>query len=58
MLIEQNEEAADSRLGEAETAEDADAPIIRLVTKLLIDAYKMKASDIHFEPMEKRYRVP
>ena len=57
MLIEQNEEAADSRLGEAETAEDADAPIIRLVTKLLIDAYKMKASDIHFEPMEKRYRV-
>ena len=56
MLIEQNEEAADSRLGEAETAEDADAPIIRLVTKLLIDAYKMKASDIHFEPMEKRYR--
>lgn len=57
MLIEQNEEAADSRLGEAESAEDADAPIIRLVTKLLIDAYKMKASDIHFEPMEKRYRV-
>ena len=57
VLIEQNEEAAESRLGEAETAEDADAPIIRLVTKLLIDAYKMKASDIHFEPMEKRYRV-
>lgn len=57
MLIEQNEEAADSRLGEAESTEDADAPIIRLVTKLLIDAYKMKASDIHFEPMEKRYRV-
>ncbi len=57
MLIEQNEEAADSRLGGPETMEDADAPIIRLVTKLLIDAYKMKASDIHFEPMEKRYRV-
>ena len=38
------------------SAED-DAPIIRLVSKLIIDAYKMRASDIHLEPMEKRYRV-
>ena len=37
--------------------EDDDAPIIRLVSKLIIDAYKMRASDIHLEPMEKRYRV-
>ena len=37
--------------------EDDDTPIIRLVTKLIVDAYKMKASDIHLEPMEKRYRV-
>ena len=37
--------------------DDASAPIIRLVTKLIIDAYKMKASDIHLEPMEKRYRI-
>jgi len=37
--------------------DDDTAPIIRLVTKLIIDAYKMRASDIHFEPMEKRYRV-
>lgn len=37
--------------------EDDQAPIIRLVTKLIVDAYKMKASDIHLEPMEKRYRV-
>ena len=37
--------------------EDDDTPIIRLVTKLIFDAYKMKASDIHLEPMEKRYRV-
>ena len=37
--------------------EDEDAPIIRLVTTLLVDAYRMKASDIHLEPMEKRYRV-
>ncbi len=37
--------------------EDDTAPIIRLVTKLIVDAYKMRASDIHLEPMEKRYRV-
>ncbi|MCQ2378717.1 MAG: Flp pilus assembly complex ATPase component TadA, partial [Victivallaceae bacterium] len=36
---------------------DDQAPIIRLVTKLILDAYKMRASDIHLEPMEKRYRV-
>ena len=37
--------------------EDDNTPLIRLVSKLIIDAYKMRASDIHFEPQEKRYRV-
>ena len=37
--------------------DDDNAPIIRLVTKLILDGYKQRASDIHFEPMEKRYRV-
>ena len=41
----------------AALGDDDSAPIIRLVTKLIIDAYKMKASDIHLEPMEKRYRI-
>ena len=41
----------------AALGDDDSTPIIRLVTKLIIDAYKMKASDIHLEPMEKRYRV-
>ena len=50
------EEVAESTIGGPERDDD-DTPIIRLVTKLIIDAYKMKASDIHFEPMEKRYRV-
>ena len=39
------------------TNDDDNAPIIRLVTKLILDGYKQRASDIHFEPMEKRYRV-
>ena len=41
----------------AGTEDDDNAPIIRLVSKIIIDAYKMRASDIHLEPMEKRYRV-
>ncbi len=46
-----------SAIGEAESLDDDSTPIIRLVTQLIIDAYRMKASDIHLEPMEKRYRI-
>lgn len=43
----------------AETAEEAanDAPIVRFVNKILLDAIKNGASDIHFEPYEKNYRI-
>src|SRR5690606_3898124 len=34
-----------------------DAPIVRYVNKLLLDAIRKGASDIHFEPYEKMYRV-
>jgi type IV pilus assembly protein PilB len=34
-----------------------EAPVVRLVNKILIDAIKIKASDIHIEPYEKEYRV-
>jgi len=36
---------------------DADAPIIKLVNGMIIEAYRMRASDIHLEPLEKRFRV-
>ncbi|HVU09067.1 MAG TPA: ATPase, T2SS/T4P/T4SS family [Verrucomicrobiae bacterium] len=39
------------------TAVDADAPLIRLVNQIIVDAFKMRASDIHLEPMSKRFRV-
>jgi general secretion pathway protein E/type IV pilus assembly protein PilB len=39
-----------------ETKED-DAPIIRYVNSLIVDAIRRKASDIHLEPLEKRFRV-
>jgi general secretion pathway protein E/type IV pilus assembly protein PilB len=40
-----------------QSVEEDDAPIIKLVTLIIVEAYKQKVSDIHLEPMEKRYRV-
>ena len=34
-----------------------DAPVVRFVNKVLVDAIKRGASDIHFEPYETNYRV-
>ncbi|HDZ56649.1 MAG TPA: type IV-A pilus assembly ATPase PilB [Pseudomonas xinjiangensis] len=34
-----------------------DAPIVRFVNKMLLDAVRMGSSDLHFEPYEKLYRV-
>jgi general secretion pathway protein E/type IV pilus assembly protein PilB len=38
-------------------AKDSDAPIIRLVSLIITEAVKMRASDIHLEPMERTFRV-
>ena len=46
--IEANEQAV---------AEVEDAPIVRFLQKMLLDAFAMRASDIHFEPYEHQYRV-
>lgn len=42
---------------EVEETGDDDAPIIRLVSSLLVEAQNSRASDIHIEPLEKRLRV-
>src|SRR5205814_3718804 len=42
---------------EAVAVEEADAPIIRLVSMLIIEAHKLGASDIHLEPLDKKFRV-
>ena len=36
---------------------EADAPIIKLVNTMIVEAFKMRASDIHLEPLDKRFRV-
>ena len=41
----------------ASQAEAEDAPVVKYVNKILLDAINKGASDVHFEPYEKRYRV-
>ena len=52
-------EIGDGTVEEDDDARDAadDTPIVRFVNKVLLDAIKQGASDIHFEPYEKDYRV-
>lgn len=52
--IEAVDEEATEDVGRSEADE---APIVKFVNKVLLDAIKMGASDIHFEPYEKSYRV-
>lgn len=48
----------EEELGEAVGRDDVeDAPIVRFINKVLLDAIKKGASDIHFEPYEKSYRI-
>ena len=42
---------------ELTAVDEADAPIIRLVSMLLIEAHRAGASDIHLEPLDKKFRV-
>ncbi len=45
-----------TEVDDASSAAD-DAPVVKFINKVLLDAIKKGASDIHFEPYEKRYRV-
>ncbi len=48
----------DARLQEtAETNSEDDAPIVKYINKVLVDAVRKGASDLHFEPYEKKYRI-
>jgi general secretion pathway protein E/type IV pilus assembly protein PilB len=44
-------------VGADQEAVDADAPIIKLVNQLIVDAFKKRASDLHLEPLAKRFRL-
>ena len=50
--VEEATESADTG-----TADVEDAPIVKFLHKMLLDAFNMRASDLHFEPYEHHYRV-
>lgn len=54
--IDVSAEEDDQGRGEVD-AEEIDTPVVRFVNKMLLDAIKKGASDIHLEPYEKKYRV-
>jgi len=41
----------------ADSSDADDTPVVKFINKVLLDAIKRGASDIHFEPYEKHYRV-
>jgi len=48
----------DSTLQETiDTNSEDDAPIVKYINKVLLDAVRRGASDLHFEPYEKKYRI-
>ncbi|WP_180179372.1 type IV-A pilus assembly ATPase PilB [Acinetobacter sp. YH12041] len=55
--LDVNVDTADPTQEEDEKDKGEEAPIVKYINKLLIDAIRMGASDLHFEPYEKMYRV-
>jgi type IV pilus assembly protein PilB len=54
------DETASDSVGETEStsvSEVDDAPVVKFLHKMLLDAFSMRASDLHFEPYEHTYRV-
>ncbi len=49
--------AEDFQPDEVSSADIDDAPVVRFVNKILLDAIRKGASDVHFEPFEKYFRV-
>ncbi|ATQ74493.1 type IV-A pilus assembly ATPase PilB [Massilia violaceinigra] len=55
--IQFGEDDAPAVVDQAAAADIEDAPIVKFLNKILMDAINLGASDIHFEPFEKFYRI-
>ncbi len=55
--IDRDADLVAKELEKAAGAEDADAPVIKLINLLISEAVRMRSSDIHVEPMTDRVRV-
>lgn len=53
-FVEDGEREGDAIIG---SGEDEEAPIIRFINNTIVDAIQKGASDIHFEPYEKNFRI-
>ncbi|MEO0002694.1 MAG: type pilus assembly ATPase PilB, partial [Pseudomonadota bacterium] len=55
--VEEQDPNAKTAEEEQLNADVEDAPVVRFLQKMLIDAINLRASDLHFEPYEQTYRV-
>jgi type IV pilus assembly protein PilB len=55
--LEFHDEDAAEKVEDASALEVDDAPVVKFIQKMLLDAINEGASDIHFEPYEKSYRI-
>ncbi|WP_263769676.1 type IV-A pilus assembly ATPase PilB [Propionivibrio soli] len=55
--LEFTDEEAAEKGDDANSLEVDDAPVVKFIQKMLLDAINDGASDIHFEPYEKSYRI-
>lgn len=58
-LLDENDESEEvtNKKDDAQPIEVDDAPVVKYIQKILLDAINLGASDIHFEPYEKFYRI-
>ncbi len=50
-------EMSDTGIPQDDGATESDAPIIKMVSLIILEAYRGRASDIHLEPLANRFRV-
>jgi type IV pilus assembly protein PilB len=55
--LEFTDDDSTDKIDEAAALEVDDAPVVKFIQKMLLDAINDGASDIHFEPYEKSYRI-
>ncbi len=55
--LEFTDEESQAKKEEEAASEIDDAPVVKFIHKILLDAINSGASDIHFEPYEKYYRI-
>ena len=55
--FDENSPEMEIEIPDAAASEVEDAPVVKFLQKMLLDAFNMRASDLHFEPFEHSYRV-